>query len=71
MLLAWTTLYLDSFAVLTTGIGSPAAPQIRNSSHILDNYMLILMVVFEQPAILNEPYDNGSKYSIGVQALLT
>lgn len=34
--------------------GCPAASQIRNLSHFADNDMLILMVVFEEPAILNE-----------------
>lgn len=48
------TLHLDCCVVLTIGAGSPAASQIRNSSHLPDNYMLILTVVFEEPAILNE-----------------
>lgn len=43
------TVYLDCCAA-----GSPAASQIKNSSHLPDNYMLILTIVFEEPAILNE-----------------
>lgn len=58
-------------AALTRGAGSPAASQIRNSSHLPDNYMLILTVLFEEPAILNEALANASKLSMGVQSCPT
>lgn len=57
--------------VLTIGAGSPAASQIRDSSHFPYNDMLILTALFEEPAILNEAYANAFKLSIGVQSFVT